>query len=132
MWVCFVSVQYSMCVRREKKTQSERERVQIRMSVLRLCCIWLGSPGQLGYHVMEKIAIFSSGSLTYLSPLTDTPPPSTPTYLTTSLLPPSASLCLPFFLLLPPLNLSLTPQQWVSPILLFHSRTICTSVMISH
>lgn len=29
---------------------------------------------------MEEIAILSSGSLTYLSPLTDTPPPITPTY----------------------------------------------------
>lgn len=52
-----------VCETREK----HRERLQIRKSVLRLCCIWPGSPGQLGYHVMEKIAIFSSGSLTYLS-----------------------------------------------------------------
>lgn len=75
--MCLCSVcAHSVCEGREK----QRERHQISKSVLRLCCIWPGSPGQLGYHVMEKIAIFSSGSLTYLSPLTDTPPPTTPTY----------------------------------------------------
>lgn len=77
-----------VCVWGERKAQ-------IRKSVPRLCCIRPGSPGQLGYHVMEKIAIFSSGSLTYLSPLTDTPPPSTPTYPATSL-PFPPTLCLPF------------------------------------
>lgn len=80
MRLCLMCVQY-VCEKREK----HRERLQIRKSVLRLGSIWPGSPGQLGYHVMEKIAIFSSGSLTYLSPLTDTPPPSTPTYPATSL-----------------------------------------------
>lgn len=61
-----------------EKRGKHRERLQIRKSVLRLCCIRPGSPGQLGYHVMEKIAIFSSGSLTYLSPpfLPILPPPS--------------------------------------------------------
>lgn len=69
---------------------------------------------------MEKIAIFSSGSLTYLSTLTDTPPPSTPTYPATSLLFPP-TLCLPFLSPLPPyLYCLLIPQQWVSLILLFH------------
>lgn len=53
--------------------------------MLRLGCIWTGSHGQLGYHVMEKITIFSPGSLTYLSPLTDTPPRSTPTFAVSSL-----------------------------------------------
>ena len=87
MCLCFMCSHY-VCKKREK----HREKLQIRKR-LRLCCIWPGSPGQLGYHVMEKIAIFSSGCLTYLSPLTDTPPSSTLTYPATT--PPS--LFLPFF-----------------------------------
>lgn len=84
--------------------------------MLRLCCLRPGSPGQLGYHVMEKIAIFSSGSLTYLSPLSDTALPSTPTYPATQ--PPRFLLSPPLPPFAPGLYLLLTHQQWVFPILL--------------
>lgn len=120
---CLMCVQY-VCEKREK----HRERLQIRKSVLRLGSIWPGSPGQLGYNVMEKIAIFSSGSLTYLSLLTDIPPPFTPTY---TLLPPtlcpSVSLFIPRF---PShVQLLLTPELWASTSL--YSTSISTYPRVS-
>lgn len=123
---CFVCLQSAY-----EKREKHWDRVQIRKSVLKLCCICPGSPGQLGYHVIEKIAIFSSGSLTYLSPLTDSPPPATPTYPFSSLFLP---LCVSHSSCTPSLPLPLTHSSAVGlshPPLPLHAHLYLTASFFS-